>query len=210
MNPNERQGGAFLHIVFIQGSSIFELFAGEHKLLLVRQNIFLILNFDHRISNCIIWVDFKSNSLTRKNLNRDFHNEIYQNFHELNKASPHCSTRHVHSVRVFWSCRGALALQPRAQALFCAPSCPLGKEPGIDWSRACLKESVYREGGSWSFYRSAIERMYLLRISPNCGTDWKIRIATTPTSFNELWLINNSRGIIPSADFIPKKLRTDW
>ena len=30
-------------------------------------------------------------------------------------------------------------MQPRAQALFCAPSCPLGKDPGIGWSRACLK-----------------------------------------------------------------------
>ena len=29
--------------------------------------------------------------------------------------------------------------QPRTQALFCAPSCPLGKDPGMGWSRACLK-----------------------------------------------------------------------
>ena len=131
MNPRDT---VFLDIVFIQGSSIFELFAGEHKLLLVRQNIFLILNFDHRISNCIIWVDFKSNSLTRKNLNRDFHNEIYQIFTS--------STRHVHSVRVFSSCREALASPTTSSpGSFLRSILSAGKRP---WYRlvTCLLERI--------------------------------------------------------------------
>ena len=50
---------------------------------------------------------------------------------------------------------------------------------------------------SWSWSIQAVHQWFnlcvpqqcgrILRKSPNCGTEWKIRIATTPTNVNELW-----------------------
>jgi len=65
--------GLFLDIVVRKRTTIFELFTGEDKALLIWRNSFLILNLLLNIIDGVRGLDFQSNSLTGKSLYKDLH-----------------------------------------------------------------------------------------------------------------------------------------
>jgi len=54
----------FLDVVISKGSTVFELFTGEDKSLLVRRDTFFVLDFSFDVFNGIRWFNIKSDGFT--------------------------------------------------------------------------------------------------------------------------------------------------
>ena len=63
----------FSNIIISQCSTVFELFPGEYKSLLIWRNAFLILDFLFDVVNAVTWFNFKGNGFTGESLNKDLH-----------------------------------------------------------------------------------------------------------------------------------------
>jgi len=58
------EGRFFLDVVISKCSTVFELFTGEDKSLLVRRDTFFVLDLGFDVFNRVRWFDIKSDSFT--------------------------------------------------------------------------------------------------------------------------------------------------
>ena len=70
---DEVKGRLLLDVVIRQGPTVFELFAGEDKTLLVWRNALLILNLRLHIVDCVRRFNLERYCLTREGLDKDLH-----------------------------------------------------------------------------------------------------------------------------------------
>mmetsp|Transcript_12773 Transcript_12773/g.15377 ORF Transcript_12773/g.15377 Transcript_12773/m.15377 type:complete len:207 (+) Transcript_12773:137-757(+) len=70
---NKMQGRFLLNIVVAQGTSIFKLFSGKDKTLLIRGDAFLVLNLRFDIIDRVRRFDIERNGFTRKSFDKDLH-----------------------------------------------------------------------------------------------------------------------------------------
>lgn len=54
-------------------STIFELFSGEDKTLLIGWDSFFVLDFRFNVVDCVRGLDFKGDGFTRQSLDEDLH-----------------------------------------------------------------------------------------------------------------------------------------
>jgi len=73
---NQMQCRFFLNIVIRQRTTILQLLACKYKLLLIRWDIFLILNFLFYILNAIGPINIECNRFSRQGFDKDLHARI--------------------------------------------------------------------------------------------------------------------------------------
>ena len=73
---HKMESGFLLDIVITQCSSVFELFPGKDKTLLIRGNSLLILDLRLYIIDSVTGFDIKSDGLTREGLYKDLHGNV--------------------------------------------------------------------------------------------------------------------------------------
>jgi len=67
------KSGFFLDVVVSKSSSVFELFSGEDKSLLVWRDSFFVLDLGFDIFNGVRLFNIKSDGFTSKGLDKDLH-----------------------------------------------------------------------------------------------------------------------------------------
>jgi hypothetical protein len=67
------KSGFFLDVVVSKGSSIFKLFTGEDKSLLVWRDSFFVLDLSFDVFNGVRWFNVESDGFTSKGLDKDLH-----------------------------------------------------------------------------------------------------------------------------------------
>ena len=69
----QMEGGLLLDVVIRQGSSIFQLFTGEDKSLLIGRDTFFVLDLGFNVLDGVGGLDVESNRLTRQGLDENLH-----------------------------------------------------------------------------------------------------------------------------------------
>ena len=72
-SEDQVEGGLLLDVVIRQGSSIFQLFTGEDKSLLIRRDTFFVLDLGFNVLDGVGGLDVESNRLTRQGLDENLH-----------------------------------------------------------------------------------------------------------------------------------------
>jgi len=67
------EGAFLLDVVVAQGTSVFKLFSGEDKTLLIWWNSLFILDLGFHVLNGIAWFNLKGNSFSCEGLDEDLH-----------------------------------------------------------------------------------------------------------------------------------------
>ena len=70
---NEMEGALLLDVVVAEGSTVFQLLAGEDQALLIGWNTLFVLNFRLHVLDGIAGLDFKGDGLAGKGLDEDLH-----------------------------------------------------------------------------------------------------------------------------------------
>ena len=67
------EGGLLLNVVVSEGSSVFELLAGEDESLLIRGNAFLVLDLGLDVLNGVRGFNIEGDGLSGQGLDEDLH-----------------------------------------------------------------------------------------------------------------------------------------
>ena len=67
------EGGLLLDVVVLEGSAVFELFAGKDESLLIRWDAFFVLDLCLDILNGVCCLNFEGDGLASKGLDEDLH-----------------------------------------------------------------------------------------------------------------------------------------
>merc|ERR1719387_1927229 len=74
-----------LDVVVAQGASVFKLFSGEDKTLLIWGNALFVLDLGFHVLNSVTWLDLKGNSFSCEGLDEDLHTTT-QTEHKMESA----------------------------------------------------------------------------------------------------------------------------
>jgi hypothetical protein len=72
-SKDQMESGFLLNVIIGEGSSVFQLFSGKNKSLLIGGNSFFVLDLGLDVFNGIRGFDFQSDSLSSKSFNKNLH-----------------------------------------------------------------------------------------------------------------------------------------